>query len=55
MVVHHVEVNHVGAGCDDRSHFLAEPREVGGQNARCNSERARSHRWKFYLDSLVAA
>ena len=34
MVVHHVEVQEVGAGGDHRAHFLAEPREVGGQERR---------------------
>ena len=34
MVVHHVEVDHVGAGVDDRAHFLAEAREIGGQQRR---------------------
>jgi hypothetical protein len=29
MVVHHVEVNPVGAGADDLHHFFAEPGEVG--------------------------
>jgi hypothetical protein len=33
MVVHHVEVNPVGAGGDDIANFLAEPGEVGRQNA----------------------
>ena len=27
MVVHHVEVDEVGAGGDHLAHFLAEPRE----------------------------
>ncbi len=36
MVVHHVEVDPVGAGGDDVGHFLAQPGEIGGQNARCD-------------------
>src|SRR5712692_7190261 len=55
MIVHHVEVNHVGSRCDNRSHFIAEPRKVCRQDARCDSERACSHRGKFYLDSPGAA
>ena len=31
VVVHHVEMDQVGAGGDDGAHFFAEPREVGGQ------------------------
>ena len=34
MVVHHVEVDQVGAGVDHRAHFLAEAREIGGQERR---------------------
>src|SRR5690606_15083410 len=33
MVVHHVEVNDVGAGGDDIAYFLAQAGKVGGQNA----------------------
>jgi hypothetical protein len=33
MVVHHVEVDPVGAGGDDVPHLLAEPREIGRKNA----------------------
>jgi hypothetical protein len=33
MVVHHVEMDPVGARGDDVAHFLAECGEVGGQNA----------------------
>ena len=36
MVVHHVEVEEVGAGGDDRAHLLAEAREIGGQQRRRN-------------------
>ena len=32
MVVHDVEVNPVGAGGENRVHFLAQPREIRGQN-----------------------
>ena len=38
MVVHHVEVDEVGAGGDDRAHLLAQPREIGGQERRRNPE-----------------
>jgi hypothetical protein len=31
MVVHHVEVQEVGARVDDRAHFFAKAREIGGQ------------------------
>ena len=34
VVVHHVEVDHVGAGGDDRSHLFAESREIGGKDRR---------------------
>ena len=34
MVVHHVEVDEVGAGGDHRAHLLAQAREVGGQERR---------------------
>ena len=43
MVVHHVEVDQVGAGVDHRAHFLAQPREVGGQERRRDAE-GRGHR-----------
>jgi hypothetical protein len=33
VVVHHVEVDPVGAGVDDGAHVLAEAREVGRQQA----------------------
>ena len=33
MVVHHVEVDEVGAGGDDVAHLLAQAREIGGQDA----------------------
>ncbi|CAM2149145.1 hypothetical protein PT2222_210013 [Paraburkholderia tropica] len=38
MVVHHVEVDPVGAGGDDVADFFAKTREVGGQNTGGNSE-----------------
>jgi hypothetical protein len=38
MVVHHVEVDPVGTGGDDVAHFVAEPREVGGENARSDAK-----------------
>ena len=38
MVVHHVEVEEVGAGGDHRAHFVAEAREIGGQERRRNQE-----------------
>ena len=34
MPIHHVEVEHVGAGRRHRAHFGAEHREVGGQDGR---------------------
>jgi hypothetical protein len=37
MVVHYVEVDQVCTGRDDIIHFLAQAREVGGQNAGCNA------------------
>ena len=36
MAVHHVDMDPVGAGLVDRMHFLAELREVGGQDRRCD-------------------
>ena len=39
MVVHHVEVDQVGARALDRAHFLAQAREVGGKDARRDAER----------------
>ena len=38
MVVHHVEVEEVGAGGDHRAHLVAEAREIGGQERRRNPE-----------------
>jgi hypothetical protein len=38
MVVHHVEVDPVGAGGDDVAHLVAEPREIGGEDARSNAK-----------------
>ena len=37
VVVHRVEMDHVGARIDDGAHFFAEPREIGGQQRRCNA------------------
>ena len=37
MVVHHVEVQEIGAGVDHRAHFVAQAREVGGQQRRRDS------------------
>ena len=34
MVVHHVEVQEIGARGDHRAHFVAEAREVRGQERR---------------------
>jgi hypothetical protein len=39
MVVHHVEVDPVGAGGDDRAHLLAEAREIGAEDAGCDAHR----------------
>ncbi len=38
MVVHHVEVQQVGAGGDHRAHLVAEAREIRGQERRRNQE-----------------
>jgi hypothetical protein len=38
MVVHHVEMHDVGPGGEDVVDFLAEPGEIGGENARGNPE-----------------
>ena len=40
VVVHHVEVDDVGAGGEHRCDFLAESREVGGQDRRRDPRRA---------------
>jgi ApaG protein len=40
MIVHHVEVDQVGASGDHRAHFLAEPGEIGGENRRCDLDLA---------------
>jgi hypothetical protein len=37
VIVHHVEVDHVGAGGDHRTHFFAKSREISRKNGRCNS------------------
>ena len=41
VVVHHVEVDPVGAAFDNVAHLLPETGEVGGKNGRGNS--AKSH------------
>ena len=41
VVVHHVEVDPVGARVDDRPHLVAEAREVGGEDARRDPVRRR--------------
>jgi hypothetical protein len=33
MVVHHVEMDPIGAVGEDSRHFLAQPGEVGGEDA----------------------
>ena len=38
MVVHHVEVDNVGAGGDDVAHFFTEAGEIGGQDAGSDAE-----------------
>ena len=40
VAVHHVNMDPVGAGGVDRAHLLAELREVGGENGRCDKKRA---------------
>ena len=37
MIVHHIEMDQVCTRRDDVIHFLAQAREVGGQNAGCNA------------------
>ena len=37
MIVHDVEMDDVGTGADDGTHFLAEAGEISGQNGRGNS------------------
>ena len=37
MVVHHVEMDQIGAGRHHTLHLRAEAREIGRQNARCNA------------------
>ena len=41
VVVHHVEVDEVGAGPDDRLHLLSKAREVRGEEGRRDPRRAR--------------
>ena len=36
VVVHHVEMDQIGASRDHRTHLFAEAREIGGENRRCN-------------------
>ena len=43
MVVHHVEVEEIGAGVDHRAHLFAQAREVGGQQRGRDAE-ASAHR-----------
>jgi hypothetical protein len=43
MVVHHVEVNPVGAGGDDIHYFFAQPGEIGRKDARCDHVHKRNH------------
>jgi len=38
MVVHHIKMNDVGARSDDVADFLAQTGEVGGKQARSNTE-----------------
>ena len=38
MAVHHIDVDPIGAGRVDGAHFLAQPREVGGQNRGCDED-----------------
>ncbi len=45
VVVHHVEVNPVGARGYDVADFFAEPREVGGQNAGSDTELSHGVGW----------
>jgi len=43
MIVHHVEMNHVGACGDYPFHVLAKPCEVGGEYRRGDPESAVVH------------
>jgi hypothetical protein len=36
MPIHHIDMDPVGTGLIGRAHFLAELREVGGENGRRN-------------------
>ena len=44
VIVHHVEMDQVGAGGLDRADLLAEAGEICGQDARCDAEGARHGR-----------
>ena len=36
VIVHDIEVNDVGAGCECGAYVLAQSSEVGGENRRCD-------------------
>ena len=40
MAVHDVDMDPVGAGGVDRAHLLAELGEIGGEDRRCDNQRA---------------
>jgi hypothetical protein len=38
VIVHHIEMHNVGACVEYRRYFLAEPREIGGENRGSNEK-----------------
>ena len=51
VIVHHVEVDQVGAGSEHRLHFLAEAREVGGEDGRSDPGRSWNGTFVHFLAS----
>ena len=37
MIVHHIEMDHVGASLDDVADFVAQLGKIGGKNTGCNA------------------
>ncbi len=54
MVVHHVEMDPVGAGGDDGLHLVAETGEVGGKDARGRCESCSCRDGSICSDSRIA-
>ena len=54
MVVHHVEVHEIRAGVDHGAHFLAQPREVGGEQRRRDAAGSVHARSTARLQSLTS-